>query len=118
VRAIAQTNDGAMWFGTEADSQGLTDAARKRSTIPTLPHGRVLALQTDPEGALWVGTESGAARFSGSDFERIKETRRMNSLAIVIADGVLTSHRAGQRVSSHARARAEASNTRALLNGR
>jgi signal transduction histidine kinase/ligand-binding sensor domain-containing protein len=36
---------------------------------------------------LWVGTESGAARFNGSDIERIKETTHEPVSAITIADG-------------------------------
>ena len=83
VRAIAQTSDGAMWFGTEA---GLAkfDGRRTQTVNDTALHaGRVLALQIDRDGALWVGTESGAARFSGGTFERIKETVTQAVTAIV-----------------------------------
>src|SRR5918996_787882 len=84
VRAIAQTSDGAMWFGTEAGLAKFDGRRTQAINDPALPAGRVLALQIDQDGAMWVGTESGAARFSGGTFERIKETSMQAVSAIVI----------------------------------
>ena len=66
MRAIAQTNDGAMWFGTEAGLAKFDGRRTQTINDPALPSGRVLALQTDQDGGLWVGTEAGAARLSGN----------------------------------------------------
>jgi signal transduction histidine kinase/ligand-binding sensor domain-containing protein len=38
-----------------------------------LPTGRILALQTDQDGALWIGTETGAARMMYGSFDVISE---------------------------------------------
>ena len=38
-----------------------------------LPAGRILALQSDQDGALWIGTETGAARMVGGRFDVISE---------------------------------------------
>ncbi|HEU5131237.1 MAG TPA: two-component regulator propeller domain-containing protein, partial [Pyrinomonadaceae bacterium] len=78
VRAIAQTPDGAMWFGTET---GLAKFDGRR--IQTLPTGRVLALQTDKDGAMWIGTDTGAARFNGGDLIKVNETSGQTITAIV-----------------------------------
>ena len=42
--------------------------------ISGLSPGRVLALQSDQAGALWVGTETGAARMLWGRFDVIRET--------------------------------------------
>ena len=74
VRAIAQTSDGAMWFGTEAGLAKFDGRRTQTINDPALPVGRVLALQTDQDGALWVGTEGGAARFHAGAFLKVNET--------------------------------------------
>ncbi len=74
VRAIAQGNDGSMWFGTEG---GLAKFDGRRTQVikdPALPGSRILSLKTDDTGALWVGTDSGVARIVGSRVESIGET--------------------------------------------
>jgi signal transduction histidine kinase/ligand-binding sensor domain-containing protein len=74
VRAIAQTNDGAMWFGTEAGLAKFDGRRTQTINDPALPAGRVLALQTDSDGGLWIGTEAGASRYTSNGFELVKET--------------------------------------------
>lgn len=86
VRAIAQTADGAMWFGTEA---GLAKFdGRRTQTINdlSLPSGRVLALQMDQDGTLWVGTETGAAWFNGHEFVKVYETANQTVSSMALAE--------------------------------
>src|SRR5215211_7637044 len=57
VRAIAQTNDGVMWFGTD---NGLSrfDGRRVQTFLPAgTGSNRVLAAETSQSGDLWIGTE-------------------------------------------------------------
>src|SRR6185503_9977264 len=58
---------------------------RRTQTIndPALPSGRILALQTDQQGAMWIGTETGAARFHGGEFLKINETANQTVSAII-----------------------------------
>lgn len=63
-----------MWFGTEAGLARFDGRRTQTINDPGLPAGRVLALQTDQNGALWIGTENGAARYQGGQFQTIKET--------------------------------------------
>ncbi|MGB7923237.1 MAG: two-component regulator propeller domain-containing protein [Pyrinomonadaceae bacterium] len=96
VRAIAQDNEGAMWFGTDG---GLAkyDGRRTQAIVGGgLTRGRVLALKFDAEGALWIGTEDGATRLSGGEFRRIEETAGYAVTAIIAPErgrAVLASER-------------------------
>jgi signal transduction histidine kinase/ligand-binding sensor domain-containing protein len=83
VRALAQTNDGALWFGTEAGLAKFDGRRTQTINDPALPPGRVLALQTDQDGALWVGTEGGAARYTSDGFQLIKETAGQTISSII-----------------------------------
>ncbi|MGH8526568.1 MAG: ligand-binding sensor domain-containing protein, partial [Gammaproteobacteria bacterium] len=86
VRAIAQGNDGAMWFGTEG---GLAKFDGRRTQVikdPALPGIRVLSLKTDDAGALWIGTDSGAARIVGGQVENIGATTGNAISAIATSD--------------------------------
>lgn len=86
VRAVAQDQDGAMWFGTDA---GLAKYdGRRTQTISSegLPQGRVLALKVDADGALWVGTEGGATRFKDNRFQLVKETEGKAITAIIMLE--------------------------------
>jgi hypothetical protein len=74
VRAIAQTPDGLMWFGTDGGLAKYDGRRTQAITADGLPAGRVLALKLDNDGALWVGTENGAARFAEGRFDFVKET--------------------------------------------
>src|SRR4026208_2570686 len=71
VRAIAQTSDGAMWFGTETGLAKFDGRRTQTINDPALPAGRILALQTDKNGAMWIGTDAGAVRFHGGEFLKI-----------------------------------------------
>ena len=83
VRAIAQTNDGAMWFGTDAGLAKFDGRRTQTINDPALPAGRVLALQSDQDGSLWVGTEAGAARYTSNGFVTLKETAGQTVSSII-----------------------------------
>src|SRR5690349_13103507 len=52
IRAIAQTPDGAMWFGTETGLARFDGRRTQTINDLALPTGRILALQTDKDGAM------------------------------------------------------------------
>ena len=72
-----------MWFGTEAGLARFDGRRTQTINDPSLPGGRVLALQTDKDGALWIGTEAGAARFQNGSFLKVKESANQTVSAIV-----------------------------------
>ncbi len=82
MRAIAQGPDGAMWFGTEAGLAKFDGRRTQTVTIPDLSP-KILALQSDQWGGLWVGTETGAARLFEGHFEVISEIAGNSITSIV-----------------------------------
>jgi signal transduction histidine kinase/ligand-binding sensor domain-containing protein len=61
VRAIAQTDDGYIWLGTDGGAVRFNGASFKAFTVETgsLKDNEVWALQEDDEHALWIGTYGG-----------------------------------------------------------
>jgi len=95
-----------MWFGTEAGLAKFDGRRTQTVNDPGLPGGRVLALQTDQSGALWIGTESGAARYQAGEFQILTETANQAISSIIAPEPnrVLLASEQGQvfecRVSS------------------
>ncbi|PYS99763.1 MAG: hypothetical protein DMF63_09660 [Acidobacteria bacterium] len=87
VRAIAQTTDGVMWFGTD---NGLARFDGRR--VQTIQLGRsasdrVLALALESTGELWVGTDSGAYVLMHGEFVPVVGTENIGITAILIESG-------------------------------
>lgn len=88
VRAIAQTPDGVLWFGTD---NGLARFDGRRVSSVSLENSssnKIFALETDPNGTLWVGTRSGAFRYRNGKFRIIEGTENYHITAILFADSV------------------------------
>lgn len=67
---LAETPDGRVWIGT--DTGGVTRLSKTGTQhygrSDGLPDFRIVALETDEGGALWVVTASGIFRFNGRGF--------------------------------------------------
>jgi signal transduction histidine kinase/ligand-binding sensor domain-containing protein len=72
-----------MWFATDGGLAKFDGRRTQTITDPGLPGGRMLALQTDADGTLWIGADNGAARFTNGKFELIKETAGQTVNAII-----------------------------------
>jgi signal transduction histidine kinase/ligand-binding sensor domain-containing protein len=83
VRAIAQTPDGVMWFGTDGGLARYDGRRTQAITAESLKGARVLALRVDAQGALWIGTEGGAGVMQGTSVSFIKETEGKAVTAII-----------------------------------
>ena len=83
VRAIAQGQDGMMWFGTEAGLARFDGRRMQTINDPQMPQGRVLSLLTDASGALWVGTDNGAARIVNGRVDGVKDLQGQTINAII-----------------------------------
>ena len=77
VQAIAQSDDGYLWMGTQ---EGLVrfDGVRfqlyDKSNTPAFASNNVTALCAPAPGVLWIGTDAGLIRMEGASFVRF--TRR------------------------------------------
>ena len=70
VRAIAQTDDGYLWLGTD---EGLArfdgyDFVRYSREDGQLPSNSITTLGAAPGGILWIGTTGGLVRYDGRTF--------------------------------------------------
>src|SRR5512141_1985349 len=61
IRAIAQTRDGYLWFGTDSGLVRFDGATFLAYTVQTgsLRDNEVWSLAEDDDGALWIGTMGG-----------------------------------------------------------
>lgn len=74
VRAITQTPDGILWFGTD---NGLARFDGRRVQMISLENpkaNRILALANGKENEIWIGTNSGALLLENGKFSAIPET--------------------------------------------
>jgi len=77
IWAIASTPDGALWLGTFGNGlYRIGSDGKPRQFLPregdasSLPDANVLSLAVDDKGVLWVGTTSGLAHWTGSNFAK------------------------------------------------
>lgn len=62
VNDLVQTRDGFIWIGTSAGLvrfDGVRFKVFSRSNTPALKNDRILALDEDKNGVLWIGTDGG-----------------------------------------------------------
>ncbi|MBK8464735.1 MAG: hypothetical protein IPL32_02810 [Chloracidobacterium sp.] len=83
VRAIEQTPDGVMWFGTDNGLARFDGRRIQNFSLGSPDANRILALNTRANGELWVGTRAGAFVHSNNGFEPVENTRGMAITAIV-----------------------------------
>ncbi len=89
VRAIAQTPDGVMWFGTD---NGLArfDGRRVQNFSPGgAETNGVLALKVAATGELWIGTRAGAFVYAEGRFQTVVGTTDYGITTILIDDDVI-----------------------------
>lgn len=92
VRAVAQTPDGILWFGTQNGLARFDGRLIENVHLENASSGGILALATDVDGTLWIGTEAGAGRFVNDKFVPVEETRGKSIRAILTGEiGVLVS---------------------------
>src|SRR5690606_34540427 len=80
VWAVAVDDRDRVWFGTASsglyrrDPDGGIERFMPVEGDPrSLPSPAVSVVEVAPDGAIWVGTRGGAARWTGRDFERLAD---------------------------------------------
>ena len=86
VRAIAQTPDGILWFGTQNGLARFDGRRVENINLENLPSSNILTLQIGLDGTLWIGTELGAGRLLNNKFLPISETIGKPITAILIGE--------------------------------
>ncbi|MDI1241593.1 MAG: two-component regulator propeller domain-containing protein, partial [bacterium] len=83
VRAIAQTPDGVMWFGTDNGLARFDGRRIQNFSLGDPEANRILALETVANGDLWIGTRNGAFIYSNLGLTTIENTPGTVITAIV-----------------------------------
>lgn len=92
VRAIAQTPDGILWFGTQNGLARFDGRRVENIYLENLLSSNILTVQVDLDGTLWIGTELGAGRLLNNKFTPVAETRSKPISAILVGEiGALVS---------------------------
>jgi len=74
VRAISESNNGDLWFGTREGVTVLKDGNFINYNEENgLPENRIRDIQTDTDGNIWLASRSGLIRFDGATFSLITE---------------------------------------------
>lgn len=84
VRAIAQTPDGVMWFGTDNGLARFDGRRIQNFSLGGSEADRILALKVSLSGQLWVGTRAGAFIYFDNRFEPIENTSGVGITAILL----------------------------------
>ncbi len=95
VRAVAQTLDGVMWFGTD---NGLArfDGRQIQKFVPGgAETNGVLALGVSANGELWIGTRAGAFVYSENQFHPVAGTLDYGITKILLGDPIVLGTDAG-----------------------
>ncbi|MFN8355265.1 MAG: two-component regulator propeller domain-containing protein [Spirosomataceae bacterium] len=73
VGCSLQSNDGALWFGTNGNGLYRFDGTRFRhyTVADGLITNVIWSLLEDKNGILWIGTQRGLCRFDGKKFEQV-----------------------------------------------
>lgn len=88
VRAIAQTPDGVMWFGTDNGLARFDGRRIQKLQLGDPDDDRILALETSPAGELWIGTGSGAFIYVDGRFQPVGNTNDTAITSIAIGTAV------------------------------
>ena len=88
VRAIAQTLDGVLWFGTDNGLARFDGRRVQTVALETVATTKIFALKTDENGTLWIGTNNGAFFYKNNKFQRIEETKNFAITAILFTESI------------------------------
>lgn len=95
VRAIAQTPDGMMWFGTNNGLARFDGRRIQKFSLGESDANRVLVLRTAMTGELWIGTQNGAFIFAENRFQPVAGSHSVGITAILLSDENLLGTDAG-----------------------
>ncbi len=84
VRAVAQTPDGVMWFGTDNGLARFDGRRIQNFSLGSAEADRILVMRTAANGDLWIGTRAGAFVHSDGRFHPIAGSENVGVTAILL----------------------------------
>jgi ligand-binding sensor domain-containing protein len=88
VRAVSQTLDGIMWFGTDNSLARFDGRRIQNFSLGGADADRILALKTAPTGELWIGTRAGAFVYSDGRFQPVADTQNIGITSILLGSEI------------------------------
>ena len=95
VRAIAQTSDGVLWFGTDNGLARFDGRRVQTIALAGSESNKILALEISRNGTLWIGTERGAYFLRNDAFKKLDETGDLSITSILTGENVYFSTSGG-----------------------
>jgi signal transduction histidine kinase/ligand-binding sensor domain-containing protein len=88
VRAIAQTPDGVLWFGTDGGLARFDGRRVQTIALENAESKKIFALEISSEGVLWVGTQNGAFHYENGKFQKVSDTQNYAVTAFLFGDSI------------------------------
>lgn len=88
VRAVAQTPDGVMWFGTDNGLARFDGRRIQNFSLGSSDADRILAMKTSASGELWIGTRAGAFVYTDGHFQPVDGTQSVGITSILFGASV------------------------------
>lgn len=89
VRAIAQTADGLIWFGTDNGLARFDGRRVQTFSLGGADANRITALRTAATGQLWIATRAGAFVYADDRFQPIEGTEGVGITAILLGGEIV-----------------------------
>ncbi|MGB7201657.1 MAG: two-component regulator propeller domain-containing protein [Pyrinomonadaceae bacterium] len=89
VRAIAQTADGVMWFGTDNGLARFDGRRVQNFSLGSPDANRITALKTAATGEMWIGTRAGAFVHADNRFTAVAGTENVGITAILLSSEIV-----------------------------
>ena len=86
IKAIAQTPDGVMWFGTDNGLARFDGRHVQNFTLGEGDSNRILVMKTESNGRIWLGTQKGAFIFSSGQAGLIAGTENIGIQSLLLGD--------------------------------
>lgn len=84
VRAIAQTPDGVMWFGTDNGLARFDGRRVQNFSLGNDNADKITTLEVSASGELWIGTRAGAFVYADTRFQPIDGTQGLGITSILL----------------------------------
>lgn len=89
VRAMAQTPDGVMWFGTENGLARFDGRRIQKYTLGSAASDRILVISLSGSGSLWIGTGAGAFEYGEEGYRPVRGTEGVSVTSLLVGEVIL-----------------------------
>jgi ligand-binding sensor domain-containing protein/signal transduction histidine kinase len=81
IISLAETGDGVIWMGTREEGLHYLSGGRVSALTQSLPDRKINVLLPISEHELWIGTDTGVARWDGKEISQIGASRSLEHIS-------------------------------------